>query len=269
MRAWPLGLVYSDALDIVQDSADYHARITHRHPTARAAASALAVGIAHSVNGSSVDETVHQMVRAAEKFDRVERFYKQHARKIRIGWRNVKSHIVEGQMQTSDMIRYAAQVAKAGLEPDEILGLTNKVQDNNRSFRGFLLGNEADEAVAAAVYIMVRHSDDMRAALIEAVNIPGKSEVIASLTGALVGARTGYENLTRAGFVGDIARLGNRVEMDEAVDYYETISAKPVLAVPRTSMFTWKKLTAVGLGLGFIVGGWWLLRYALPAKGSS
>ncbi len=53
----------------------------------------------------------------------------------------------------------------------------------------------AHEAIAAAVYILERHADDPRAAILEGTNTPGDSDSIATLAGALVGARCGVRGL--------------------------------------------------------------------------
>ena len=49
----------------------------------------------------------------------------------------------------------------------------------------------AHEPIAAAVYVVLRHADDPRAAILEAANTPGDSDSIATLVGALLGARLG------------------------------------------------------------------------------
>ncbi|HJL46565.1 MAG TPA: ADP-ribosylglycohydrolase family protein, partial [Polyangiaceae bacterium LLY-WYZ-15_(1-7)] len=54
-----------------------------------------------------------------------------------------------------------------------------------------LEGWAAHEAIAAAIYLVARHPDDPRAALLEAANTPGDSDSLATLAGALVGARVG------------------------------------------------------------------------------
>ncbi len=54
-----------------------------------------------------------------------------------------------------------------------------------------LEGWAAHEAVAAAVYLFMRHPDDIRAAILEGANSPGDSDSLATLAGALVGARRG------------------------------------------------------------------------------
>jgi ADP-ribosylglycohydrolase len=54
-----------------------------------------------------------------------------------------------------------------------------------------LEGWAAHEAIAAAVYLFARHPDDPRAAILEGANTPGDSDSLATLAGALVGARVG------------------------------------------------------------------------------
>ena len=58
-----------------------------------------------------------------------------------------------------------------------------------------LLGWRGDEAIAAAVYVFMRHADDPKEAILEAANTPGDSDSIATLVGAMVGARGGIEAL--------------------------------------------------------------------------
>jgi ADP-ribosylglycohydrolase len=63
----------------------------------------------------------------------------------------------------------------------------------------------AHEAIAAAVYLFTRHPDDPRAAILEGANTPGDSDSIATLAGAMVGARCGIEALP-AEWVRDVER---------------------------------------------------------------
>jgi ADP-ribosylglycohydrolase/protein-tyrosine phosphatase len=58
-----------------------------------------------------------------------------------------------------------------------------------------LRGWAAHEAIAGALYLLVRHPDDPRAALLEGANTPGDSDSLASIAGALVGARVGLAKL--------------------------------------------------------------------------
>ena len=53
----------------------------------------------------------------------------------------------------------------------------------------------AHEAIAACLYIFMRHPDDAQAAILEGANTPGDSDSIATLAGALIGARVGVSGL--------------------------------------------------------------------------
>jgi ADP-ribosylglycohydrolase len=80
---------------------------------------------------------------------------------------------------TADMMQRAFDEAVSGVEPDVTL------------LR--LQAWAAHEAIAAAVYVFARHPDDPRAAILEGANTDGDSDSIATLAGALVGARCGAE----------------------------------------------------------------------------
>lgn len=57
------------------------------------------------------------------------------------------------------------------------------------------LGWAAHDAIAAAVYIFMKYPHDLKKAIVLGVNTPGDSDSIASMAGALVGARMGYSQL--------------------------------------------------------------------------
>lgn len=79
--------------------------------------------------------------------------------------------------KTAGMMCAAIDDAQSGVEPETTLDR--------------LRGWAAHEAIAAAVYLLARHPDDPRAAILEGANTPGDSDSLATLAGALVGARTG------------------------------------------------------------------------------
>ena len=83
--------------------------------------------------------------------------------------------------KTARMMAQAIEEALDGERPEVTL-------DRNR-------GWAAHEAIAAAVYVVARHPDDARAAILEGANTPGDSDSIATLAGALVGARVGVGGL--------------------------------------------------------------------------
>jgi ADP-ribosylglycohydrolase len=83
--------------------------------------------------------------------------------------------------RTAAMMATAIEEARAGVGPKETLER--------------LEGWAAHEAIAAAVYIFTRHPDDPAAAILEGANTPGDSDSLATLAGALVGARCGIDAL--------------------------------------------------------------------------
>lgn len=82
---------------------------------------------------------------------------------------------------TAEMMARALHEAQSGVEPEVTLQR--------------LQGWAAHEAIAAAVYLVARHPDDPRAAILEGANSPGDSDSLATLAGALVGARLGVAAL--------------------------------------------------------------------------
>lgn len=82
---------------------------------------------------------------------------------------------------TARMMAEALDEALRGVGPEVTL-------DRNR-------GWAAHEAIAAALYVFARHPEDARAAILEGANTPGDSDSIATLAGALVGARVGVLGL--------------------------------------------------------------------------
>ena len=172
--AWPVGLVYFDRLDLVAAFTDYIARITHRHPSARASAVALAVGVASVMKDLPVNKIIDAMIEAAKPYEQAEALYKPNAIK---GGELLKRDF----LFTSDMIRLAYHHAQNGYSPEQ--------------FFEICLGYEADEALAAAIYIFARHPKETKFALLEGLRAQGNCALIASLVGALSGAYSGIHPL--------------------------------------------------------------------------
>ena len=93
--------------------------------------------------------------------------------------------------KTAAMMKQAVEDATTGVQPDVTLDR--------------LRGWAAHEAIAAALYVFARHPSDPRAAILEGANTPGDSDSIASIAGALVGARCGLGALP-AEWVRDVER---------------------------------------------------------------
>lgn len=83
--------------------------------------------------------------------------------------------------RTAEMMARALDDASSGTSPEQTLDR--------------LRGWSAHEAIAAATFLLARHPDDPRAAILQGANTPGDSDSIASIAGALLGARSGITAL--------------------------------------------------------------------------
>lgn len=105
--------------------------------------------------------------------------------------------------RTAGMIEQAIQDGQGGVPPEIALSR--------------LEGWAAHEAIAAAAYVVTRHPRDPRAAILEAANTPGDSDSIATLVGAVLGARCGLAALPDE-WVNDVERSAElRALAEEAV----------------------------------------------------
>ncbi len=100
--------------------------------------------------------------------------------------------------RTGVMMAQALTDAEGGVPPEDTLDR--------------LRGWAAHEAIAAAVYIVARHPDDAEGAILEGANTPGDSDSLATLAGALVGARVGLAGLPAA-WVRDVERSEELIEL--------------------------------------------------------
>ncbi len=176
MRAYPFGLMFFDDLEKAEHWAVEHSRMTHGQPWALAACAAMAVGMAHEMNGAKAEVTLAAMAEAAGRYD----------------------------AETARMAEMALADARSGRDPVEVLGE--------------LKGWTAHEAIAAAMFVVARHPDDLRGALLEGANASGDSDSIATLAGALLGARHGVGAIP-AEWVRDVERTTElRALANEAAD---------------------------------------------------
>jgi ADP-ribosylglycohydrolase len=103
---------------------------------------------------------------------------------------------------TAEMMARAHQEAIDGVEPTVTLDR--------------LRGWAAHEAIAAALYVYARHPEDPRAAILEGANTPGDSDSIATLAGALTGAKNGIESLP-VDWVRDVERSDDLLRLARQV----------------------------------------------------
>ena len=158
------------------------------------------------------------------------------------------------------MIAAAVDAARTGVDPEVTLAR--------------LEGWAAHEAIAAAAYVLTRHPDDPRAAILEAADTPGDSDGLATLAGALTGARAGLERIpsewirdlerTAAlqGLGEEAARFGDGrppadVESPPRLPYLEAPMRQPARAFRMPFVLS---LTTVLL----LASGWGALRAQAP-----
>jgi ADP-ribosylglycohydrolase len=251
LRVLPTALVFADQNILAKDYAVYFSSITNRHPSAQAAAAALTVGILYALQGLTVDEIVFHMVQAAESYEPQERIYKPAARRLRSRENCTADKIRNNEMLTSDMILYAFFEAKGSSNDDTILGISSKKNIHNRSYRNALLGDQADEAVAAAVYLFVRYIDDYKSAVKAAAHASGNSALIGSLAGALIGAKKGYTALSKGGLSNEVVLLENFEELDSLAQKAAAIldSGRPY--IPRETP-NWSRTILILGALGLL-----------------
>ena len=103
---------------------------------------------------------------------------------------------------TADMVRQAAQEALDGADSEAVFDR--------------LRGWAAHEAIAGAVFTLGRHPDDPRQAILLAANTPGDSDSLATLAGALVGARVGCGPLPDP-WIRDIERSSTLTDLADQV----------------------------------------------------
>ena len=115
-------------------------------------------------------------------------------------------------LPTAEMMRAAIADARAGSDPLSILKR--------------LEGWAAHEAISAAAFIVARHHSDVRSAILEGANAHGDSDSIATLAGALVGARVGLIALPNE-WVRDLERSTDLLELAKVASRFAEDAAGP------------------------------------------
>ncbi len=169
MRVFPFGLAFSNDIEKAKTWAVEHSKITHGSPMALAACAAMAVGVAHALNGQKNHEDIARcMITAAREYD------ESTAGKMREALLYAKKARVLLHAFFEHNILSALSSPKFRALHDEVFG---KFQAWN-----------ADDAIAAALYVWMVFPEDYESALYMSIHTPGDSDSIAAMAGALVGA---------------------------------------------------------------------------------
>jgi ADP-ribosylglycohydrolase len=175
MRAHPFGLVFADDPEKAALWAAEHSRLTHGNPMALAACAAMATGVAYAVQGKTPEFIVEKMIAAARQYDEVT------ATKIESAY--ISGHQAGRSRSRFDNIFQAYDNAEFR-------------RCNDHVFSTFL-GWAAHDAIAATVYAFTLSPNNVMEAIYLGVHTPGDSDSIASMAGALVGARVGAGQLPK------------------------------------------------------------------------
>lgn len=162
MHAYPFGLVFYDDPELAAELAAKHSYITHAEPFAVSACASMAMGVALAVQGKDESVIADGMLATARHYDSKEGCHEKTADKI-------ERALTLGSDQSATPARVFG--------PGELDGWT------------------AHTAVGAVIYILNKHPNDLAQALYMGVHNPGDSDSIASLAGALIGARTGMQQI--------------------------------------------------------------------------
>lgn len=174
MRAAPFGLYFSDDPHGLVRTAAAQSALTHRHPTALASSVAVAAAVAFA---SRVDADEPQWGAGLVAFVRA------HVEPLnRAGdvlWQQVGAEsLLARRLGASEMLQALDRLEKAaGREADDVCALLGG-------------GWVGEEAAAAGIWCTLR-ADDFSDAVLRGANSSGDSDSIASIAGAIAGARWG------------------------------------------------------------------------------
>ncbi|MFO0612304.1 MAG: ADP-ribosylglycohydrolase family protein [Polyangiaceae bacterium] len=178
MRAAPIGLYHHDDVDALVRVAAAQSSLTHRHPTATASSVAAAAAVAHVIRTGAIDGML-AFTRAC-----VERLTPALLRDV-------------GADE-------AASDALGASEMLEHLDRTEEVLDRDTDDVCRLLGGAwvGEEAVATALWCVLKANGDFREAVIRGANSSGDSDSIACIAGSIAGALVGARALPEAWVTG-------------------------------------------------------------------
>jgi ADP-ribosylglycohydrolase len=206
MRAHPFGLLYRRYKngEVMADFAAQHSLLTHGSLQSMASCAAMATGVAAAVQGKNVPDIIEGMIAAAARYDGITAVLLRNA--VALAEKNKK--LIE--KYDYKKLPIALANGKSKLAQAEQENVHNPVFEKH-------LGWLAHDAIAATVYIFALYPDDIKRAIYLGVHTPGDSDSIASMAGALVGARVGYKKVEKS-YSADIARLEGRERIMQLAD---------------------------------------------------
>jgi ADP-ribosylglycohydrolase len=184
VRVIPVGLVFLDDTEKVQEIADLEIQLTDVHATTRIAGIALAVGIADAVRNIPVDETIEHMIQISEYYES-------------------KLDLNPFDSRPSKFMRLARQEATSGSKAKKLLGTKIGLAPIKGKWKGY----DPAEVLGAVVYCFARHNGSLKGMLADCVSADGNNKLYATVGGALAGAKTGFWALKQEGYESDFEMI--------------------------------------------------------------
>jgi len=196
MRAAPVGLFFSDDVEALVRVAAAQSALTHRHPTGIASSVAAAAPVAHVLREGTLDGILAFTRACVERLDT--------ALLVEVG---CAPELAETIGTREMLAALDATERQQDVESDDVCQLLG----------GAWIG---EEAVATALWCVLRAKGDFRDAVLRGANSSGDSDSIACIAGSVVGALVGVQGIEPAWVAGventemldELARAMHRVQ---------------------------------------------------------
>lgn len=192
MRAAPIGLYHHDDVDALVRVSAAQSSLTHRHPTAIASSVAAAAAVAHVVRAGTLDGLL-AFTRAC-----VERVTP--ALLLEVGG----DEALSASLGVTEMLEFLDRTEAA---------LAEETDDVCKLLGGAWVG---EEAVATALWCVLRANGDFRDSVLRGANSSGDSDSIACIAGSITGALVGASALPAA-WVNDVEKSALLSELADAL----------------------------------------------------
>ncbi len=171
MRVAPAGLMYYKNPEIAFETGARCAALTHGHPSGYLSAGVLAGIVANLVSGEELETSVDNTMEILKKY--------------------------EGHEDTLNLLEQAKELAHSDV-------------DSSLAIKQLGEGWCGDEAIAIAVYCVLKSPNDFETALLMSVNHNGDSDSTGAITGNILGAYMGADKIP--------AKWRNTVELNKELN---------------------------------------------------
>jgi len=171
MRIAPIALCLAE--DVVGEFSAKSCALTHGHPLAILSAYVLGYLIYYALNEKPIEEAV------------------------KISIQKMNNWTIEKISSGQEPLEISYKNEKAELTKlfDKAISLALSDIEDQHAIRQLGEGWVAEEAVAIAIYCSLKYQNNFKEAIIAAANHDGDSDSTAAITGNIVGARVGYDNI--------------------------------------------------------------------------